>query len=213
MLALLCTEVHEYSPVRLGGDEPAHFGRTRGLRRRRAPPRRGEHPRGRPAARPSSVVLQPHEAATGAPAGPWPRPWGPPAHASSGARRPTGQCHGPAQTLPHSPWRRPLRRRSTHRPGQSVADLGAQWPIAGKRLVAGPAGSASRSGGAWSSCCPATPRATPSAIQGWPWALRTTDSPVERVGEVLDEMVVLVDDRRLASEAWPERKLEGLAQA
>lgn len=41
--------------------------------------------------------------------------------------------------------------------------------------------------------------------------LRAADSPVERVSEVLDEMGVLVDDRRPAFEAWLERKLDGLA--
>lgn len=41
--------------------------------------------------------------------------------------------------------------------------------------------------------------------------LRAADSPVERVSEVLDEMGVLVDDRRPAFNAWLERKLDGLA--
>jgi hypothetical protein len=40
------------------------------------------------------------------------------------------------------------------------------------------------------------------------WAL---DIPVERVAEVLDEMGVLVDDRRPSFASWLDRKLDGLA--
>ncbi len=137
---------------------------------------------------------------------------------------------GRAPTPPPAPAARPVSATVQLKPfrtrrGVARSDAGRHTDLANPWLIwahngpspergswLDPSGSASRSGGAWSSCCPAAPRATPS-IRGWPWALRTTDSPVERVGEVLEEMVVLVDDRRLASEAWPERRLEGLAQA
>ena len=42
-------------------------------------------------------------------------------------------------------------------------------------------------------------------------ALRALEISVERVGEVLAEMNVLVDDRRPSFETWLERKLDGLA--
>ena len=41
-------------------------------------------------------------------------------------------------------------------------------------------------------------------------ALRALSISVERVGEVLEEMGVLVDDRRASFEGWLERKLDGL---
>ena len=41
-------------------------------------------------------------------------------------------------------------------------------------------------------------------------ALRALSISVERVGEVLEEMGVLVDDRRTSFEGWLERKLDGL---
>jgi hypothetical protein len=41
--------------------------------------------------------------------------------------------------------------------------------------------------------------------------LRSLDIGAERVAEVLDEMGVLVDDRRPAFEDWLDRKLDGLA--
>ena len=43
-------------------------------------------------------------------------------------------------------------------------------------------------------------------------ALRARDISVERAAEVLQEMGVLVDDRRPSFEGWLERKLEGLAE-
>ena len=42
-------------------------------------------------------------------------------------------------------------------------------------------------------------------------ALRARDISVERAAEVLQEMGVLVDDRRPSFEGWLERKLDGLA--
>lgn len=42
-------------------------------------------------------------------------------------------------------------------------------------------------------------------------ALRALSISVERVGEVLDEMGVLVDDRRPSFDVWLDRKLDGLA--
>ena len=42
-------------------------------------------------------------------------------------------------------------------------------------------------------------------------ALRARDISVERVAEVLQEMGVLIDDRRPSFERWLERKLDGLA--
>ncbi|MDZ4249904.1 MAG: hypothetical protein U0990_07420 [Candidatus Nanopelagicales bacterium] len=42
-------------------------------------------------------------------------------------------------------------------------------------------------------------------------ALRARSISVERVGEVLEEMGVLVDDRRPSFEVWLDRKLDGLA--
>jgi hypothetical protein len=41
--------------------------------------------------------------------------------------------------------------------------------------------------------------------------LRALDIGAERVAEVLEEMGVLIDDRRPAFEGWLERKLDGLA--
>lgn len=47
--------------------------------------------------------------------------------------------------------------------------------------------------------------------EGWFPVLRALDIGAERVAEVLEEMGVLVDDRRPAFEDWLDRKLDGLA--